>query len=145
MIAATIGLTLGVLTILFVRFSHFENWFYSLNLLALPLIYLGFAAYGGDSHAAVLEVLWGTPFFAGGILLFIFNPRWSTVLLGLFWLAHAAYDLTHNNLFNNSGVPGWYPALCAAFDGVLGVYLLILSSKLGLFIINRSDKCLSPR
>lgn len=129
MIAAAIGFTVGMLIIVFARWLRFEDWFYSLNLLPLPLIYLGFAAYGGDSRAAFFELLWGIPFIAGGILLFVLNPRRSAMLLGLFWLAHAVYDLIHDNLFSNAGIPWWYPVLCAVFDGVLGVYLLMLANK----------------
>ncbi len=129
MIEATAGLALGALSILFARFTRTEHWFYSSALIALPLIYVAFAAYLGHGPAATLEMLWGIPFFAGGILLSIFKPSKAIALIGTFWLMHGGYDLTHEYLFSNPGVPGWYPIFCAAVDLVVGVYLLIRSRK----------------
>ena len=68
MIAALIGATVGVLTILFARFFRGERWLYSVGLLTLPSLYAFFALRAGDQAVAVREMIYGIPYIVGGLL-----------------------------------------------------------------------------
>jgi hypothetical protein len=130
MTAALFGIAFGVFSVVFIRFVNAERWLYTLGLLCLPAIYLVFALYAGHNQSVVLELAWGAPYIFAGILIALGNLRVSTLLIAVFWLLHGVYDLLHDSLFNNPGVPIWYPALCAGADLVIGSYLLFLSRRL---------------
>eukprot|EP00456_Euglypha_rotunda_P052733 TRINITY_DN42512_c0_g1_i1.p2 TRINITY_DN42512_c0_g1~~TRINITY_DN42512_c0_g1_i1.p2 ORF type:complete len:107 (+),score=16.42 TRINITY_DN42512_c0_g1_i1:155-475(+) len=105
MLEAAIGFALGVSTIFFARMTRSENWMYALSLLSLPLIYAAFAMYGEQDTAAKLDLLWGLPYLLGGVLLTLVRHRAVAYVVGAMWLVHGAYDLSHEHLFANPGVP----------------------------------------
>ena len=129
MIAALIGATVGVLTILFARFIRGERWLYSVGLLTLPSLYAFFALRAGDQAVAVREMIYGIPYVVGGLLFAFVGVRQSAVVVGVLWLVHGLYDLVHGRLVTNPGVPGWYPIWCFVVDVVIGSYLLWLSRR----------------
>lgn len=103
-----------------------EAWLYALSLIALPLIYAGFAWLAEVPAIVVAELQAGLPFFIGGLLLVLTGPRHpraTMAAVGALWLLHGGYDLVHPRLFFNPGVPAWYPPYCAGVDVALGLYL----------------------
>ena len=42
---------------------------------------------------------------------------------------HGLFDLLHPAVIDNSGVPAWWPAFCAAVDLVLGGWVLLLAGR----------------
>ena len=129
-LAAAIGLVAGAAGILLVRRVNGEGWLYSTSLIALPVIYIAFALADGSGSIGLKELLVGLPWILGGVTtLFLDVPR-SAILVGGLWGLHGIFDVAHDQLFTNPGVPGWYPALCAGTDLVVGGYLLWLSSRL---------------
>ena len=130
MIAAFIGVALGILVILTARFTRGERRLYALGLLTLPSLYAFFALQAGDQAAALKEMLYGLPFLAGGLAFAFASVRQSAVVVGSLWVLHGIYDLVHDQWVSNPGVPDWYPAFCFSVDVVVGVYLLWLSRRL---------------
>jgi hypothetical protein len=129
--ALVVGIGLGVLSIVLARRVRGENWLYAAAVIVLPLIYVAFAVASGDSSVVLLELALGLPFILGGVLCLVFRLPLSAVVLGTLWILHAAFDIFHNVLFINDGVPGWYPIFCAAVDFVVGGYLIWRALKDG--------------
>jgi len=46
--------------------------------------------------------------------------------LGIGILLHGVFDYYHGHFINNSGVPEWWPAFCAGFDIVFGIWVIYL-------------------
>jgi hypothetical protein len=130
MIEALVGVSVGVLTIVVARLIRGERWLYALGLLTLPSLYASFALQAGEPAVGVKEMIYGIPFIAAGLVFAFASVRQSAVVVGLFWLLHALWDLTHSQFFTNAGVPGWYPVWCFSVDMVVGVYLLWLSRRI---------------
>ena len=130
MIAALIGVAVGVLTIVLARIIRGQHWVYSLGLLTLPSLYAFFALQAGEQDVGVKEMIYGAPFVVVGLVFALVSVRQSAVVVGAFWILHGLYDLTHNQFIINAGVPGWYPVFCFSVDVVIGAYLLWLSRRI---------------
>lgn len=130
MIAAFIGVALGIVIILVARTIRGERWLYSMGLLTLPSLYAFFALRVGDEAVGLEEMTYGLPFLAAGLIFASVSVRQSAAVVGSFWILHALYDVTHDQFITNPGVPRWYPAFCFSVDVVIGVYLLWLSRRL---------------
>lgn len=129
MIEALIGAAVGILTIVSARFIGAERWLYSLSLLTLPGIYAFFALRTGEQAVGLKEMIYGVPYVVAGLIFAFVSVRQSAMVVGIFWLLHGLYDLVHDQLITNTGVPGWYPIFCFAVDAVIGSYLLWLSRR----------------
>ena len=129
MLEAFIGVAVGVLTIVVARVIRGQHWLYSLGLLTLPSLYALFALQAGERAVGVKEMIYGIPFVAVGLVFALVSVPQSAVVVGVFWILHGVYDLTHDRLITNAGVPGWYPVWCCAVDVVIGAYLLWLSRR----------------
>lgn len=124
-----IGLALGVAAILLVRRLNGEPWMYAYALLVLPFVYIVFAVLEEAPNAAGKEFVAGLPWIVAGIALLWFKVPRATVIVGAFWILHAFYDVVHDELFINPGVPDWYPIACVGTDAVIGGYLLWLGLR----------------
>lgn len=125
MIAVTLGILLGLMTIGISRQLHWENWAYSACLILLPLIYMFFGLFADGEAVILTEFLFGIPYFVAGILCIKYGFKRSGYVVAVLWLLHGLYDMNHAILFTNSGVPSWYPVFCAGVDIVVGLYLLV--------------------
>lgn len=123
MIELVLGGILAIAFILFAKYIKVEKWIYSASLLALPIVYMGFA-WGHGSNVALAELAAGTPYILAGIVFSLYKPTISEFIIGLLWLTHGTFDVIHDNVIENPGVPAWYPGLCAGYDAVVGSYLL---------------------
>jgi hypothetical protein len=123
------GAAVGVLTIVLARIIHAQGWVYSIGLLALPGLYALFALQAGEQAVCVKEMIYGIPFVVAGLIFAMVSVRKSAVVVGIFWMLHGLYDLAHDQLITNAGVPGWYAVWCFSVDVVIGAYLLWLSRR----------------
>lgn len=130
LVEALAGIIFGVLTIVAARFIKGERWLYTLALITLPGIYIGFSLATGDSETAWKETIYGEPYFLAGAIFFFFNIRFSAVVISLLWIFHGLYDVFHTSFFVNPSVPTWYPVSCAATDLIVGAYLFKLALQL---------------
>ena len=127
---ALIGLLFASATIYVAQAKNVESWLYVAFLPCLPLFYMAFGALDGSTNTIMMELVFGLPFIAAGLLLLSVKFRYSAYLAGTFWLAHAGWDIFHDMFFVNAGVWYWYPVFCAVIDFVLGAYLIYLGTKL---------------
>ncbi|RKP49853.1 hypothetical protein D7Z26_18655 [Cohnella endophytica] len=130
MLEVLVGILLGVASILLTRKVNRLSWLYSAVVISLPLIYVTFALVAADYAAVAMELLWGAPFIIGGAACLLFRVEMPARIVGILWLAHAVFDVVHDRLFVNPGVPQWYPLFCAAVDVVIGGYLMRFASRL---------------
>jgi hypothetical protein len=128
-IAALVGATVGVLTIVIARFIRGERWLYAVGLLTLPSLYASFALRAGEPAIGVKEMIYGIPYLVSGLVFAFVSVRQSAVVVGVFWLLHGLYDLVHGRLITNPGVPDGYPIFCFVVDVVIGGYVLWLSRR----------------
>lgn len=124
-----LGVALGTASIYLVRRLNAEPWMYAYALLVLPIIYVLFALTDGSGEVAGKELLAGLPWIIAGVVLLWFKVPGAAVIVGLFWLLHGVYDVVHDELFLNPGVPDWYPIACFGTDVVIGGYLLWLGVR----------------
>ena len=126
MIEALAGLLSAAALIAIGRALRAERWLYALSLLVLPLLYAGFALLAEAPAIAGHEMIVGLPYWLGGIALALLGRRHPvavTAVVAVLWLLHGGYDAIHPQLFDNPGVPGWYPLYCASVDVAVGLYL----------------------
>jgi len=123
MIEGMAGLLVAVAMIVSARLKPISHWLFSVTLILLPVIYIAFGLFTGDSSIILGEILVGVPFIVVGFLCLRLGFVASGYLLASLWLIHGGYDLYHDFLFINPGVPSWYPVFCAVVDMVVGSYL----------------------
>ena len=129
MIEAVSGVAVGVLTIVVARAIRGQRWLYSIGLLTLPSLYASFAMRVGERAVGVTEMIYGIPFVVAGLVFAFVSVRHSASVVGVLWILHGLFDLVHDRLLTNAGVPRWYPLWCCSVDVVIGAYLLWLSSR----------------
>ena len=115
------GIALAVLTGLLARLAGFDRdrAFYPTLVIVIASYYILFAAMGGSAHVLLVESIAMTVFVCIAIVGF----RSSLWLVAAALAAHGAFDLVHDRLVSNPGVPAWWPSFCLAFDVVLALFL----------------------
>ena len=134
MTAHILGLVIGIIiaipgTILPVRRFlglRSEKVFFSLTLIPIALIYIGFSYYYGDLSALHAEIV-GVVIFTVLALLAQFMASWILVVA---YIAHGAWDVLHEVYAGSVGgvipwseVPAGYAAFCLAYDLIIAVYV----------------------
>lgn len=124
-----VGAVLAAVTVVSARLVGLdrERAFFPLLLMVIATYYILFAAMSGSSAPLLLE--------AGLAVLFLavatagYKRSLWLVVAGL--LVHGMFDLIHDLIIANPGVPAFWPSFCAAFDVVLAGYLsrLLLSRQ----------------
>lgn len=119
-----IGIVLAIAVGLFATLVGFdrERAFYSAVLLVVASYYALFAVLGGSTHAVMVECGAMTVFIA--LAAIGFRTTMWLVVAGL--LGHGLFDLVHDLLIANPGVPRSWPSFCSAYDVVAAAYLAVL-------------------
>lgn len=119
------GVLLAVRIALLTKFTRFDEdrSFYSTVLIIIASYYVLFAVVGGSGHALVWELAIAVAFSTVAILGALHAP----VLVGTGIIAHGLFDLVHDVLIENSGVPTWWPSFCGSIDVLLGLWVILLT------------------
>ncbi len=109
-----VGLVLSLGVAVFARRTGLDRdrAFYPTVLIVVALYYVLFAVMSGSTRAVLIESLVMTGFATAAVTGFWWS-RWI-VVAGLF--AHGVMDTFHGHVIENTGVPVWWPAFCAAYD-----------------------------
>lgn len=120
-----VGVLLGIAIAALAKFTRFdeERSFYSTVLVIIASYYVLFAVLGGSSHALVWELVYAVGFATVAIMGALFFP----LLVGAGIVAHGLFDLVHDMLIENAGVPIWWPTFCGSIDVVLGLWVMALT------------------
>ncbi len=90
-------------------------------LAGIGWVYFGFGVADGRPASIAVQVLSASVFLTIG---FLAAYHQSTVLLGLGFLAHGAWDWVHHDGHGPTRVRTWYPPFCVTVDVVTAVPLL---------------------
>ena len=125
MIPVVIGVLLAVGIAVLAKFTRFDEdrSFYSTVLVIVASYYVLFAVLDSSAHALVWELVIAVAFSTVAITGALFLPS----LVGIGIIAHGLFDLVHDALIENSGVPTWWPSFCASIDVVLGLWVIIVT------------------
>ena len=94
-------------------------------MLVLPGAYLligGVRRTLGSPRALAVQLAGLAAYVALGLAALAAAPEVAVLLIGLGWLAHAAWDVVHHRL--NRIVPRWYAQCCAVVDVIVGISVL---------------------
>lgn len=120
-------LALAYLAVARQRRPRAERRFHATALVAVALVYVGFALAGNpgwlDLELAGVA-LFGALAWAGGAR----DPIW----LAAGWAGHVVWDLLLHGGADAAFVPAAYPALCVGFDLVIALYLLSQRRRLAI-------------
>lgn len=119
-----IGIVLGLLFVLLVHTVQPQpaRQLIALFLASTACVYCGaLLAQPAPARFVALEVAMGMAVFACAVV----GLRASTSALAAGYVLHGAWDLLHHPNAVPTRVAGWFPPLCAAFDFVVAVALLI--------------------
>lgn len=104
-------------------------WGYPAFLATFPAWYWGFALLASDLAALWNELLAGVVFIAIARLAAWRRARATLWLLAAGYVGHAGYDVLHDRLVANAGVPAWWPEFCGSVDVLLGLYVAWLAIR----------------
>lgn len=121
------GYAIGIVLALVV--SRFARWtgldrdraFYATMAIVIASYYVLFAVMGGSTHALVVESIVMIVFVLVAVIGFKFNPWLVVACLA----AHGVFDVFHDLVVENPGVPEWWPAFCLTFDVGAAAFLAV--------------------
>ena len=102
-----------------------DRAFYPTVMIVIALYYALFAVMSGPNRVLASESIVIMAFVGASIAGFK-NSLWLVVAA---LAAHGVFDLVHDQLINNPGVPSWWPPFCLAYDVVAAGYLAWLLSR----------------
>ncbi|MDH5228641.1 MAG: hypothetical protein OEZ58_03535 [Gammaproteobacteria bacterium] len=103
--------------------SQYSRNFYAACLTVIALFYVFFALFADQTKA----FLWETLFAFCFILIALLGKRISGYLVAMGIITHGVFDIFHDQIIVNSGMPQWWPLYCGIVDIALGIWILILS------------------
>lgn len=120
-----VGLLLAVAVAALARLTRFDQdrSFYSTVLIIIASYYVLFGVLSGSGHSLAWELVIALAFSAIAIV----GALHASVLVGAGIFAHGLFDLVHDSLIENAGVPNWWPSFCGSVDVALGLWVLLLS------------------
>ena len=126
-----VGISLALLIGLSMSFIGLDRdrAFYPTVMIVIAFYYALFAVTGGSLAVLALEAVPITVFVVASVAGFK-SSLWLVVAA---LVAHGVYDISHDLLFFNAGVPAWWPNFCLGYDVVAGLYLawLLNTNRVG--------------
>lgn len=130
-----IGIALGVVVAFIGRVFRFDldKSFYPVILIVVAFYYVLFSIMSREPETIIYELLIALVFTGTAL----FGSKYSMYIVASGLIFHGIYDVAHDSIFINSGVPLWWPGFCAAIDLALGIIAIYLTKC-------RSNKSLQP-
>lgn len=125
MLPVVVGVLLGIGIAALGKFTRFDQdrSFYFTVLVVIASYYVLFAVMGGSGYALIWELVIAAVFSTVAIVGALFFPT----LVGIGIVAHGLFDLVHDGIVENAGVPTWWPGFCGSIDVVLGLWVISLA------------------
>jgi hypothetical protein len=104
-----------------------DRAFYPTVMIVIALLYALFAAISGSMSVLLAEAVGIVAFVTAAVVGF----KRSLWVVAAALAAHGVYDFLHPYLFDNPGVPSFWPQFCSAYDVAAAVFLgwLLARSK----------------
>ena len=96
-----------------------DRAFYPTVMIVIALLYALFAAISGSAQVLMAESVGIVAFIAASVIGF----KRSLWVVAAALAAHGVYDFLHPFLFENPGVPEFWPHFCSAYDIAAAVFL----------------------
>lgn len=96
-----------------------DRAFYPTVMIVIALYYALFAVMGGSTGVLALEAVPIAVF----VVVSIAGFKYSLWLVVAALVGHGVFDVLHDHLILNAGVPTWWASFCLAYDVVAGLYL----------------------
>jgi hypothetical protein len=96
-----------------------DRCFYTVVTMLVATYYVLFAVIRSPVHTLVIESLVCAVFWAAAAVGFRRTPWLVAATLAL----HGAFDLVHDAVISNPGMPAWWPQFCMAYDFAAAAYL----------------------
>lgn len=96
-----------------------DRAFYPTITIVTASYYLLFAVMSGSTRTLLAESVGALVFTALALAGF----RWRLWLAAVALAGHALFDVVHDGMVENLGVPAWWPSFCIGFDLVAGGFL----------------------
>lgn len=109
-------LSLAVVGLVVVIGLDRERGFYPTVMILTAAYYVLFALMGGSTRALMIELLVASGFS----LMAIIGYKKNLWLIVIALLGHGVFDMVHRLMFENPGVPHWWPGFCLVIDVILG-------------------------
>src|SRR5579864_4317202 len=93
-----------------------ERAFYPTVMIVIASYYVLFAVMAPSGRALVIEIVVASAF----LLLAIIGYKRNLWFVAIALVGHGVFDFVHHFLFENPGVPHWWPGFCLVFDLILG-------------------------
>jgi hypothetical protein len=122
-IGVSLALVVGVLATT-LRLDR-DRAFYPTVTMVIASCYVLFAVMGASTHTLVLESLAGVVF----LVLAVYGFRSSLWVVVAALAVHGIFDLVHDSVIPDPGVPTWWPEFCLGYDVMAAVYLAWLLSR----------------
>lgn len=126
--AYTAGIALAFIVVYFGRATALDRdrAFYPTLVIVIASYYILFALMAGSLQTLFVESVVMSAFVLGAVIGFKRDPWLVVACLG----AHGVFDVLHDHISANPGVPGWWPAFCMTFDvGAAGLVALLLLAR----------------
>lgn len=111
-----VGIVLALGVAAFARLTGLDGdrdrAFYPAMTVVIASYYVLFAVMGGSAQALLVDAI----AMAAFVVVAVMGFRSTLWLVVMALAAHGVFDLFHDGLITNAGVPEWWPAFCAAFD-----------------------------
>jgi hypothetical protein len=122
-----IGIVLALVVSCFARVTGLDRdrAFYPTLAIVIALYYVLFAVMGGSGHTLVVEAIVMIAFVAVAVVGFKFN-LWLVV--GAL-ASHGVFDVLHDLVVTNPGVPEWWPSFCLTYDIAAAGFLAWLLTR----------------
>jgi len=122
LLSVSAGILLAVLFVYYLHRWHRrrKHALLGYGLIITALIYVVLAAISANALWIVIEVV-GSLLF---LLLVWMAYQYSFWFLAMGWLIHIVWDIGGHPFSNAPYIPDWYPAMCAGFDLVVGLYIV---------------------
>jgi hypothetical protein len=104
-----------------------DRAFYPTIMVVIASYYALFAVLGGSGHVLAVEATVITAFLAASVAGFK-RSLWFVVAA---LAAHGIFDVLHDQVIANPGVPEWWPRFCLTYDLVAAGYLASLLLRRG--------------
>jgi hypothetical protein len=121
------GFALAFMVVYFGRATALDRdrGFYPTLVVVIASYYVLFALMAGSLQALVVEAVVMSAFVLGAVIGFKRNAWLVVACLG----AHGVFDVLHDSISANPGVPDWWPAFCLTFDVSAAGLLALMRSQ----------------
>ena len=105
-----------------------DRAFYPVVTIVVASYYALFAVLGASTQTLVLESLVATVFLAAAVAGF----KSSLWIAAAALAGHGLFDLFHDTVISNPGMPPWWPQFCGTYDVAIAGYVawLLKSGRL---------------